>query len=81
MMCVMLNLGQSVLEHFIVAQAPQHRKPREVGKPTSDKKVKVVWEVLRNQLTGTFLASNSELRTSCNILQWTARYLIASGRS
>ena len=79
----MLYLGQGFLELLITAQASRTGLLSKSRSPPSHKEYHVglaVWVILR---TGTFLASVTvgKVRTSCNVSQWTDRYLIISGRS
>ena len=53
---------------------------QEASVPTWNSRM--LWRFLRKQRTGTFVTSpEPELRTSCDISQWTDRYWIADGRS
>ena len=68
MMCVMLYLCQVFLKIFAAAQAPAHKAPSEVRKPTFPQGIPGCFGSLGNPNTGT-----------SNILQWTDMYLISWG--
>ena len=87
MVCVKLYLGPGILELFVAAATMQHPVPSPAQDAEQSQEAKVpirkflvALAVWRNPRLGTFLGSKDEARPSCNILQWTNKHSIASGR-